>query len=141
MPSRKPVFVIIGLGALLAAPLLWSLGAEAKSLGCAIANSNVNVSPGLYTFDGSAYSVECSGEGMRLQSEMRAHSSNTGIQVNLIVATGTTKGEAAALGYNSSRQFIPNCIIKDTSAGGTFNNLFCSEQVIGITLVNTGSAP
>ena len=141
MRSKKPGFIVIGLGAFAAAPLLWSLAAEAKSLTCAIANGDTSANPGLFTNDDSAYSQDCSGEGMRLLSQIRNHSSNQGIQVSLTVASGTTKHEAAALGYNSSRQFIPGCTIKDTTPGAGFTNQFCDDAVIGITLVSTGTAP
>lgn len=55
MPSRKG-FIVIGLGALFAAPLLWSLSAEAKSVTCGISNNGQGL---IVFFTQQTYSVQC----------------------------------------------------------------------------------
>jgi hypothetical protein len=141
MSLRKRGFTFVWLGALFAVPILWSLGAEAKSVFCAISNSNIT-GPGLFTFNNETFSVECSGEGMTVRGRARTTSTQTGVQVQLLVASGTTSSKSAiAFGYNSSQQFISGCTVIDTSTVGTFVNQTCSQSVHAVMLEATGVAP
>jgi hypothetical protein len=143
MKLKKPRFIAIGLGALGALSLLWSLRAEAANVNCFLASTDTVT--GLFTFNHERYSVECSANGLDVVSEARSSSDNSGIQVRLRIAVNTATQVAIANGFNQSQQAIPGCVIVDQTPGLSWETKSCAglaadDFVKYLTLSANGSS-
>jgi hypothetical protein len=139
MLLKRAAYNLAGV-ALSVLPLLWSLSAEAKNLSCSITNPSSG-GPGFIAMFGQTFGVECTGLGMTLRGRARLHSTNTGVQVALDGASGTTSANATVFGYDANGQFIPNCILSKTVVSPSFTNHFCSTTVKYLQVSANGSAP